>query len=190
MGEDAAMVAGLESWQSPWAIGFDDENVDAYISVFRSLMDLHWDIRDKLTDLARNSGPRVYSSASVSLNRKVIESLAATLEMTVAVEDALGRSAVRWSATVAAIHHARRRSDVKIGLEFAEDLADIAGLSDTKDRLAELMRFVEANGNDPDTILNHVMQWEKKDAILKGVHHAFSIDPNSENPLFDLAGME
>ena len=38
MGNDSAMVAGLESWQSPWAIGFDDKNVDEYISVFRSLM--------------------------------------------------------------------------------------------------------------------------------------------------------
>ena len=190
MGEDAAMVAGLESWQSPYAIGFERDDVETYISVFGSLMDLHWDIRDKISDIARHSGPREYSSSSVSLNRKVVESLAATLEMTVAVVDALGRSAVHWSTTVAAIHHARRTKNVKTGLEFAEDLADIAGLSDTKDRLSDLMRFVEANGNDPDTILNHVMQWEEKDAILKGVKHAFSIDISSENPLFDLAGME
>ncbi len=190
MGEDAAMVAGLESWQSPYAVGFERDDVETYISAFGSLMDLHWDIRNKISDIAKHSGPRAYSSSSVSLNRKVVESLAATLEMTVAVVDALGRTAVHWSATVAAIHHSRRTKDVKIGLEFAEDLADIAGLSDTKDRLAELMRFVEANGNDPDTILNHVMQWEEKDAILKGVKHAFSIDINSENPLFDLAGME
>ena len=94
----------------------------------------------------------------------MVESLAATLEMTVAVEDALGRSAVRWSATVAAIHHARRTKNVKIGLEFAEDLADIAGLSDTKNRLGNLKQFVRANGYDPEVVLNYNQQWDPMDA--------------------------
>ena len=120
----------------------------------------------------------------------MVESLAATLEMTVAVEDTLGRSAVRWSATVAAIHHARRTKNVKIGLEFAEDLADIAGLSDTKNSLGNLKQFVHANGDDPEVVLNYIQQWDPRDAILKGVKHAFSIDINSENPLFGLSGME
>ena len=185
MGEDSAMVAGLDSWQTPWANSVEIDDLEAYISVFRTLMDIHWEVRDKLTDFASNSGPKVYTSESVSLNKKVIGALACVLEQAFFI-DAVGRYAVHWSCVVAAIHHSRRIGNVKLGIGFALDLADVAGLSDAKDRLEILKQFVNANGNDPATVLDYIQQWKEMDAILKGVHHAFSIDINSENPLFEI----
>ena len=191
LGCDARMISSLEGWKSPLAKSIQPEgNLDDFLPIFRSLMESHWAINDALDELSGESAPRSYDSDAVALNKVVVENLAEVLETSVFISD-ISKSAVRWSAAVAAVHHCRKVGDIQKGLEFIQDLAVIADLCETTTRIVRLIQFGQANGFEEEILLAQAQSWDKPpDSIIKGLIHALSIDVNCDEPLYALSGME
>ena len=190
IGCDSAMILGsLEFGQSPFASSISvSENIEDYLPIFRNIMSIEWEIQDTLNEYARDAPSRNYNNETVALAKEVISALAIVLESALFV-DQIDRHAVRWAATVTAIHHGRKIEDYALGLRFCIDLSEIAGLEQTKFRLEQLLQFVEANGTDSDAILSHIQEWENLTSIEKGVLHACKIEPNCDSPLFQISNM-